>query len=272
MSDIDLLVEEVRTSGKYWGVAETLIRHIGSGELARRRTFREAVKATKRKLHQVAAVYLDAGLDFDGAADTLRTNAESGDPVAFRDTCIRIMQRHVSTRERLPILGEFYQTLLADLGPIHSVADFACGLNPLAIPWMPLTSDCRYYAYDIHQGLLAFLGRVLPLTGVQATARLANLVDDVPNEPVDVGLLLKCIPCLEQLDPSAGQRLLDRVQARRLVVSFPNHSLGGRSKGMARTYDQRFQQLVAGRPWQVRRFEFSSEIAYLVDTQSSDCP
>jgi len=70
----------------------------------------------------------------------------------------------------------------------------------------------------------------------------------------------------------AGQRLLDRVQARRLVVSFPNHSLGGRSKGMARTYDQRFQQLVAGRPWQVRRFEFSSEIAYLVDTQSSDCP
>jgi 16S rRNA (guanine(1405)-N(7))-methyltransferase len=82
--------------------------------------------------------------------------------------------------------------------------------------------------------------------------------------PVDLALVLKTIPCLEHVDKSAGQRLLDGLPARNVLVSFPLRSLGGAQKGMRRTYEGRMKALVEGRPWQVRRFEFPTELAFLV--------
>ena len=48
------------------------------------------------------------------------------------------MGYHSSTRERLPILEQFYARALADIPPARVVLDLACGLNPLALAWMPL--------------------------------------------------------------------------------------------------------------------------------------
>ena len=59
-----------------------------------------------------------------------------------KDFCLERMRGHASTQERLPILEEFFQTTLASIAPVESVLDLACGLNPLALPWMPLTASC----------------------------------------------------------------------------------------------------------------------------------
>jgi 16S rRNA (guanine(1405)-N(7))-methyltransferase len=72
------------------------------------------------------------------------------------------------------------------------------------------------------------------------------------------------VPCLEQVDKSAGQRLLDTLDTAHLLVSFPVHSLGGRSKGMAATYTAHFRQLVAGRGWRIERFEFATELVFRI--------
>lgn len=254
----------VRAASRYRAIAEELVRRVAAAELAKRRPFKEAVKAARAKLHQVVGAY---GEELPvTAAEGLTRAAGSGDPATLRRCCADLMARHASTRERLPILGEFYATLLGGLGPLRRVLDLACGLNPLAIPWMPLAAGCVYEAYDVDTALVAFLGAALPLLGVAGTAQLVDLTAPPPaltaGEPADVALLLKCLPCLEQLDPAAGQRLLDALPARCLIVSFPVRSLGGRSKGMAAHYDAHFRQLVAGRPWRVERFDFATELAY----------
>ena len=134
MADIDELVAVVRKSVKYKLVCEDIVRGVGERELAKGRRLKEAIKATKKKLHQVGGAYLEGRVDYAAWLDELR--AVSGGKGDFRRACARIMGHHSSTKERLEILDTFYATVLADLPPIRSVLDLACGLNPLAIPWM----------------------------------------------------------------------------------------------------------------------------------------
>ena len=63
--DITELIASVRSSSKYAAISEAMIRSIGLRELAVRRNLKEAIKATKNKLHQVAGAYLDARLPYD---------------------------------------------------------------------------------------------------------------------------------------------------------------------------------------------------------------
>ena len=273
---LDRLVEAVRVGARYRAISEPLARSIGARELAKQRSLKEAVKATRNKLHQVAGAYIeepryaawlaelraawegDAGVDEDMRRAALR----------------RIMARHASTRERLPILDQFYAQTLATLGPIRSVLDLACGLNPLALDWLPLAAEATYDVCDIYDDLTAFLNAYFALEqthrrpGLRAIAETRDVLASPPTQRVQLALLLKAIPCLEQLEKTAGERLLRAIQADHLLVSFPTHSLGGRQKGMAQSYEERFHELLEGTGIgagaQVTRFSFATELAFLV--------
>nr|AIA14252.1 Ribosomal RNA methyltransferase (FmrO) [uncultured bacterium] len=174
------------------------------------------------------------------------------------------MRHHASTRERLPILEGFYATTLASLGPVRSVLDLACGLNPLALPWMPLAPDARYYACDIYADMIAFLNSFFAQAGIRGQARVCDLVASAPDEQVDLALVLKALPPLDQQAKHAGRNLLRALNARHILVSFPAHSLGGRGKGMAENYEQRFRALADAEGWSIERFVFPTELAFLV--------
>ena len=219
------------SSPKYRHITSDFIRSVGSRELAKRRTWKEAVKATKNKLHQVAGAYLEAGTHYAAWLDELEQASRSGDRERFREACAQAMGHHTSTQERLALLDRFYATVLAGLPPIHSVLDVACGLNPLAIPWMPLAENADYYAVDIYQDMADFLNRFMALTPVRGHAQAGDVLHQgCPSQQVDVAFVLKTIPCLEQVDKLAGRRLLDTLNADHLLVSFPVRSLGGGAK------------------------------------------
>lgn len=264
MDELDRLVQTVRAGPKYATITPDLIRAVGARELANRRNFKEAVKATKSKLHQVAGAYLSGRRDYTAWLAQLRAAYQSGDEAAFRRACASVMRHHASTRERLPILDTFYATTLAGLPPIRSVLDVACGLNPLAIPWMGLPPDAEYYACDIYRDMVDFIAGFLTLIGRRGRAEVCDLVHTLPACRVDLALALKTVPCLEQIDKSAGQRLLETLDADHLLVSFPARSLGGRDKGMPVNYEEHFRELIAGKGWAVHRFEFATELAFLV--------
>lgn len=260
-AEVARLVATVTASAKYRHVATSLVASIGAAELAKGRSFKDAVKATKNKLHQVAGAYLPEKQDYRRWLDTL---AAAGTRAAQMDACRTIMAQHASTRERLPGLDLFYATVLADLPPIHRVLDLACGLNPLARHWMPLAADAQYHACDIYADQAEFLKRAFALLGMDGTATVCDLLQGPPAQPVDVALLLKTIPCLEQLDKTIGPRLVDQITAPVVLVSYPAQSLGGRQKGMAATYAAHFAALAAGQAWQVTRFDLPGEIVFRV--------
>lgn len=111
---------------------------------------------------------------------------------------------------------------------------------------------------------MGFLGRCMELFEVRGETAACDVVHSLPMRRAQVAYLLKTIPCLERFDRSAGQRLLERIPARHLLVSFPVQSLGGRDRGMPAHYEARFRALAQGKPWTVRRLSFDSELAFLV--------
>lgn len=268
MSDLDKLVTAVSQSSKYQAVSPDLIRQVGAAELAKRRSYKEALKATKNKLHQVGGAYQDTKIDYGQALVRLRDAGHGLTQIDTEKEIYReVMRLHTSTRERLPILDRFYAETLADLPPIHSVMDIACGLNPLAQDWMPLADNATYLAYDIYADMMGFLGEYFTLVGRPGRAEVRDVVCEPPTEPVDLALLLKTLPVLAQIDKTAVPRLLDSLQAKYLLISFPAKSLGGRQKGMVQNYEAQFEEWLAGRGWGVKRFVFDNELAFLVETR-----
>jgi 16S rRNA (guanine(1405)-N(7))-methyltransferase len=174
------------------------------------------------------------------------------------------MRAHASTRERLGILETFYSTIFSVLPPVRSVLDVACGLNPLAIPWMPLAPGAAYYACDIYGDMVAFLNGFFQLAGITGQAQVCDLVSSPPRVRADLALALKVLPPLEQQARNAGRDLLRALDARHILVSFPSHSLGGRGKGMADHYEQGFRALAESEDWTIERFVFPGELAFLV--------
>jgi 16S rRNA (guanine(1405)-N(7))-methyltransferase len=261
--DLQNLVAAVQAGAKYRHIDPALVRAIGAAELKKQRSFKDAVKATRNKLHQVGSAYQEAGIPYERLAAGLDALGAAPDPHALRAWCRGAMQLHASTQERLPLLERFFAETLATIAPLESVLDLACGLNPLAIPWMPLAPGARYFACDIYADMTSFLNHFFPAAGVDGQAWVCDLAAAVPQQAVQVALLLKTIPCLEQLDKSIGARLLDAVPAEHLLVSFPARSLGGRSKGMRGNYATHFHALAEGRFSRVLSFQFASEIAFL---------
>jgi 16S rRNA (guanine(1405)-N(7))-methyltransferase len=146
--------------------------------------------------------------------------------------------------------------------------DLACGLNPLALPWIPLEQGASYYACDIYQNMVDFINLFFAHTGQPGKAENVNLQDKVPAQKVQLAFLLKTLPCLEQLDKHISRRLLDSINAEHMLITYPAQSLGGQSKGMPATYTAQFQQLAQDRDWQVESFQFPGEIAFLVHRTS----
>lgn len=285
VASIEKVVQAVLASAKYAQIDPALAAEIAAQELAKGARAKDAIKQVKRRLHQSVAAYWDGRSDFAAWRATLDA---ASDAASLRATLLSVMQAHHSTCERLPMLDEFYHTIFDGLGPIRSVLDLGCGLNPLALPWMKLPKDAAYFACDVDREQMDFLAWWLEKSGRRGRAFVWNLLDGAPHldclqehdfdaemqncgdaesspqlpEPIDVALLLKIVPCLEQLDKHIGERLLDGVAASVLIVSFPAHSLGGRRKGMVEHYTARMDALLEGRGWAVERFVFASELVF----------
>lgn len=270
MSEEELLarlVEAVRAGREYRDLCPELVRRLAAREWAHRKDFRAALKATRSRLHQVAGAFLGGRPDYTHWVETLRR--AKGDPLAFREACRRLMAHQASTRERLPILERFYPTLLGNLPPLHSVVDLACGLHPLGLPWMGFPAQAEYYAFDIYGGLVEFLNGFFALAPIAGRAEVRDIVHDPPALRADLAFLLKAVPCLDRLDRDGVARLLDTVDARYWIISFPVRSLHGREKGMVRTYEARFRELAAGRDWELERFLFPTELVFRVTCRTT---
>lgn len=261
---LDQLVEQVQSSAKYQLIAFEVIRNIGARELAKRASLKEAVKTTRNKLHQVGSAYQEQGIPYARWMKELQALSDNLADESVRAWLLEQLPAHASTRERVPILPQFYATVLASLPPIRSVLDLACGLNPLTLPWMGLPGGCTYTAVDIFEDLRTFLNAYFDKFHVTGQALCADLTQTIPPVQTDLTLLLKTIPCLEQVDKQAGARLLVQITSPYLLVSFPAHSLAGRSKGMVHNYEQHFTELTSSYPWKITRYEFPGELAFLV--------
>jgi len=258
------LIEDVRANPKYKDITIDIIQQLSQDALARGLGGKAAVKAVRNKLHQIGGAYFRKRRDFKEWEAQLESLPHDSQSAETRQYCRQIMAYHSSTAERLPILEDFFQTCLASIAPVHSVLDLACGMNPFSIPWMPLTERYTYFACDIYEDMLKTIEHFFHHHSIHGATMPCNLLTGVPSKETQVALLLKSIPCLEQINKTFGTQILDMIPAKNVLVSYPVHSLGGRKKGMPGFYRQHFSSCIDGKPWKVTEFQFQTELAFLV--------
>jgi 16S rRNA (guanine(1405)-N(7))-methyltransferase len=258
------LVASVQDADKYKQISPLLVRDIGRLELTKRASLKEAIKATRSKLHQIGSAFQEKPIPYSKWNEELShlpNQLNALESISFINSCL---PAHASTSERMPIVEKFFTETLASIAPITSILDLACGLNPLSVPWMPLSRTCTYSGCDIYADMVDFVNRFLEHFSIKSNLQVADLTKEIPQEKAQVAFLLKTIPCLEQLDKTAGRRLLHDLQTQNILVSFPVRSLGGHSKGMVSNYESHFNNLVEGMNWKITRFQYSDELAFLI--------
>lgn len=269
MSALEQLVAAVLASPKYRAVCPDTVRRLGAAELAKRGDAKAALKATKRRLHQAFGAF-ERAPDYEALSRELAAAHASGSAEAVRAACRAAMACHASTRERLPLLDRFYANVFAVTGAPRRVLDLACGLHPLALPWvwgpadLSDRADRTYRSYDLDGRAVGFLNRCAPLLGAGLQAIHADVLCSPPAEEADVAFLLKAATSLERQERGGTRRVLDGLHVRHVVVSFPVASLGGRDKSMRGNYERTFRAILGDAPWAVERLDFRTELAFVV--------
>lgn len=265
---VDELMAEIRANPKYARMDLALTRALVEQELAKGRSAKETVKAVRNKLHQVGGAFQEKLIDYAQWSQELAALPNGLAAPEMCAFCLQKMAWHVSTAERRPIVETFYAQTLASIAPVNSLLDLACGLNPLTYAWLPLAESALIETYDIYTDQAQFLNAYFSKSGLNGQAGVCDLTQQLPAGSFHLALLLKTIPCLEQIDKTIGRRLLSRLQAEHILVSFPGHSLSGQGKGMRANYSAHFYELIAGLDFSVQAFEFPGEIAFLLSRQA----
>ena len=268
---VETVVTAIKQSKKYRDTSEVTIRHLAVEAVATHKKARPAEKAVRRRLHSIMAPYL-GDPDYSAAAELLNKVFVGGDEAAIRALCLDLMHAHLSTRERLPILDTFYRDIFAVTGPPGRLLDIACGLNPLAFPWMGLPAlGTDFVAYDIHEPRVDFLNHYFILQGLPPLAFVRDVALQAPTESGDVALFLKEMPRFERNYPGRGRALLDALDVRWLVVSFPTISTHG-GRNLTNRYRDFFHQIIEGSGWPVTELLFDTELVFCAEKTTDHRP
>jgi 16S rRNA (guanine(1405)-N(7))-methyltransferase len=258
------IVDRVLRSRHYRDVDRSLLSRLAGEELPRSRNADDAVKRVKRRLHQAVGAFRGARRADPLASIRAAWNGDLAD-ASFRAACAAALATHASTAERVAHLDRFYAGIWARTGVPTRLIDLGCGLGPLALPWMGIGS-AHYVATDVDRRVLETVRAFLELVAQPYEVVASDAVAGAPPTPADVALLLKLVTTLDRQDGGAATRLLAGLPVRRAVVSFPARSLGGRDRGMERTYRERLDQLVAEveRVREVAEASIPSELVFVL--------
>ncbi len=261
---VEAIVTAVKQSKKYRDTYEETIRVLAADALHRHRKHKPALKAVRQQLHSIMAPYL-GDPKYEQAVEQLKVAFETNDAVQIKECCHSLLHDHLSTRERLPILEDFYTEIFRVTGQPKSIIDIACGLNPLAFPWMNLELPISFYAYDIHEPRIHFLNQYFVLQGLPQLAKLQDVAHHFPQEQADVALFLKELPRFERNYKGQGRPLLQALNARYIVLSFPTVSTHG-GRNLTNRYREFMYQTIDGLDWQATELLFDGELVFCLKT------
>jgi 16S rRNA (guanine(1405)-N(7))-methyltransferase len=270
-ADVEAVVTAVKRSKKYGATSEATIRELAEEAVRQHKKTKAAVKAVRARLHSIMAPYL-GDPDYALAAEQLEAAFAAGDDAQIEAICLDCLGAHLSTRERLPILFEFYERIFAITGRPHTLMDIACGLNPLALRWMGLDGNrssangerLKYYAYDIHEPRIDFINHYFALEGLKPLARVQDVAGQFPQEEADVALFLKEMPRFERNYGPLGRPLLEALNANYLILSYPSISTHG-GRNLTNRYREFMHQLITGHDWPLTELLFEGELVFVIE-------
>lgn len=149
------------------------------------------------------------------------------------DTIKKLLDTHVSTKERLPYYKRFYEEIFAEIGEPKSIFEIGCGMNPISYALMGL-DKVKYTATDLSFDEMEFLNDYFSLmkdTGLDGSALALDInKDDISKYKADALFAFKL---LDLVDSKTAEKVLN-ANCRWLVISFSTKTISRRKMMQAR--------------------------------------
>ena len=252
-------LEKLLASKNYRDICPDTARRVWEECRVKYRKAKDAEKAAREALHGISGAFMTPQ-----EARQLGYDMQSWQIYKTDVGLDRMLSRHASTRERLPLeaMDALYERLFTTTGRPRSVLDLACGINPLYLA----ARGVDVTGVDISGSAVEAVNRFGEVYGQPARAVCADLLcpGSIPHEHFDMALLFKLLPLLERQRPGAALDVMRAVNADWLVTSFPTRTLGGRNVGMAAQYSLWMEGHIPPGRSVADRFETDNELFYIL--------
>ena len=176
----------------------------------------------------------------------------------------KILRLHKSSKERLPYYAAVYKMIFTITGRPKNIVDLACGLNPVSYPYLGFNPE--YFASDLNQKDCDFINKFFEKLSIPGKAVPIDLTK--PEEwskipECDVCFLLKTLDSLETVKKNVSRELINAINCKFLVVSFPKESLGGK-KSIDSSKRNWFYKILQQKKFKYEEFEVSNELFIVV--------
>ena len=281
---VTAVTDAIKNSRKYGDTSEATIRQLAEEAARQHKKPKAAIKAVRARLHSIMAPYL-GDPDYTAVAQQLTQAFADQDSERITQLCWQSLDAHLSTRERLPIMADFYAQIFAITGKPQAILDIACAMNPLALRWMfPEVGErysvsskqssgsgkrLKFYGYDIHRPRIEFINHYFQLEGLEPLARIQDVAMNFPQEQADVALFLKEMPRFTRNYGNLGRPLLEALNVRWLVISYPSISTHG-GRNLTSRYRDFMHKLIDGLSWPVTELLFDGELVFVIDKQGTE--
>lgn len=227
--EIQRLIETIQTSRKYrdLGLNSDTILDLVLQEAPHHTSLKKLRKSVRRKLHNIVAPYLGEPDYASLTAELQAIETSSPDSQEIREFCLKTLSKHASTAERIPFMTPFYQQIFEITGLPETVLDLACGLHPLAFPWMGLPSSTQYHAFDIIQPRIDFINGFFNKLGLAPLAKNRDILMHPPQIHADLCFFFKEAHRFEKRSPGCNQAFWASLNAQWLAISLPTQNLAG---------------------------------------------
>ena len=229
------LFEKLSTNKKYRDVCPDAIRRVIAECEGRYKKAKDMDKAVREKLHGITSAFVNEQEYKKALSLAGEWRQDEGIPPYSKETNLEeLLSCHASTRERLPLaaMDTLYARIFEVTGTPETLLDLACGINPVYFiakyPSMQVTgADISGQSVNI-----------ITICGGRALHGDLLCEGAVPPERYDVALLFKILPLLDRQREGSAMAVLNAVNAKYIVVSFPTRTLGGRNVGMEENYSR----------------------------------
>ena len=139
----------------------------------------------------------------------------------------QLVETHISTKERLNEINDFYRQVFQLTGEPVSVIDIGCGMLPLLYPFEEEGKNTRcYVALDKDTGCIEALSAYAPHLPHETLLPFRwnikdgwkGIMEKLPVSCFDIAFLLKLVPVVSRLDMPLLKVLLD-TPAQRWIIS-----------------------------------------------------
>ena len=257
-------VSQVLSSRKYrsLGIPESTVNDLIWQAQKSGVASKELEKTVRQKMHKLVAPYL-GDVNYEAVSAQLDEAFAAHSEEEIRQVCTLILSAHASTKERLSILTEFYAAIFAETGQPGSILDLACGLNPFSIPWMNLSKETRYYAYDIIQPRVDLINHFLQSSQMSPLAEVRDILVDPPTVQADLAFFFKEAHRFDQRQKGCNRAFWISIPAKILLVSLPTSNLAGTHPKLDQ-HRRLVYDTLEGLAWSVRELLFENEIVFII--------